>query len=87
MPHPSRVRRLTLAALALMATVGPASAFEDAFGAPAPYRTRVIHRPVRVYHRPIRVLPPPVIVNGYLPRNHNVPMYNEPPRLSAYGPR
>lgn len=22
---------------------------------------------------------PPAIVSGYLPRNHNVPMYNEPP--------
>ena len=29
--------------------------------------------------------PPPVIVQGYLPRNHALPIYNEPPaRAPAY---
>ncbi len=28
----------------------------------------------------VPAVPPPVLVRGYLPRNHNVPMYNEPPR-------
>ncbi|MGT2486289.1 hypothetical protein ACU4GA_10660 [Methylobacterium oryzae CBMB20] len=26
--------------------------------------------------------PPPVLVRDYLPRNHNLPMYNEPPRVA-----
>lgn len=30
--------------------------------------------------RPVAPVPPPVLVQGYLPRNHNIPMYNEPPR-------
>jgi hypothetical protein len=30
--------------------------------------------------RPVPAVPPPVLVRGYLPRNHSVPMYNEPPR-------
>ncbi|GJD36244.1 hypothetical protein [Methylobacterium aerolatum] len=72
-----QARRLVLAALALGVTAGPASAFEDAFGQPLPYRERVIRRPVRAL--------PPAIVSGYLPRNHNVPMYNEPPRRPAFG--
>jgi hypothetical protein len=39
-------------------------------------RHRVLVRPVPV----IPVVPPPVLVRDYLPRNHNVPLYNEPPR-------
>ncbi|AWN35659.1 hypothetical protein [Methylobacterium radiodurans] len=27
----------------------------------------------------LRYGPPPAIVSGYLPRNNNLPMYNEPP--------
>jgi hypothetical protein len=33
-----------------------------------------------VHIRPAPAVPPPVLVQGYLPRNHNIPMYNEPPR-------
>jgi hypothetical protein len=32
----------------------------------------------------VRPMPPvlaPVLIRDYLPRNNNVPMYNEPPRL------
>jgi hypothetical protein len=32
---------------------------------------------------PVPVGPPPVLIRDYLPRNHNVPMYNEPPRRGA----
>jgi hypothetical protein len=34
----------------------------------------------RVRLDPVPVAPPPVLIRDYLPRNHNVPMYNEPPR-------
>jgi hypothetical protein len=67
----------TLAWVVLLAVLLPAPAFawpEDrGFDPPR------LRRVVRV--RPdLSAVPPPVIVRGYLPRNHNVPMYNEPPR-------
>lgn len=65
-----------------LASATQAVAGEDPFGVAAP-------RPVRP-HRRARpdASPPPdpraAIVGGYLPRNNNVPMYNEPP---SRGPR
>ena len=51
--------------------------------APEPSMARHGHPPRLVRHR-IRERPvlvaPPVLIRDYLPRNHNVPMYNEPPR-------
>lgn len=52
---------------------------------PAVARTRMHgqdHHRARhgVHVRPVPPVPPPVLVRGYLPRNHNIPMYNEPPR-------
>jgi hypothetical protein len=49
---------------------------------PASAERRGAHHPSRriVRVRPVPGVPPPVLVQGYLPRNHNVPMYNEPPR-------
>jgi len=49
---------------------------------PASAERRGAHHPSRriVRVRPVPDVPPPVLVQGYLPRNHNVPMYNEPPR-------
>ena len=38
----------------------------------------VRHHRIRLH--PVPVAPPPVLIRDYLPRNHNVPMYNEPPR-------
>ena len=79
MTAPCSARRPTLA-LAMLATVllavpAPASAWPEDRGFAPPRLRRV----VRV--RPdLAAVPPPVIVRGYLPRNHNVPMYNEPPR-------
>ena len=60
-----------------LASATQAVAGEDPFGVSAP-------RPVR-HHRHARPDAPPAypraaIVSGYLPRNNNVPMYNEPPR-------
>ena len=65
---------LLLAGLALVPQ--PASAWEDDRET-APHRVRHHHhaRPVAPPDRP-----PPAIVSGYLPRNNNLPMYNEPPR-------
>ena len=67
----------TLAWVVLLAVLlpAPASAWPEDRGFDPPRLRRV----VRV--RPdLSAVPPPVIVRGYLPRNHNVPMYNEPPR-------
>ena len=74
--------RLPMRARAMLATIllaalapAPASAWPEDRGFDPPRLRRV----VRV--RPdLTAAPPPVIVRGYLPRNHNVPMYNEPPR-------
>jgi len=73
---PRRLRPLTLGLLAGLALLpAPASAWPEDRGFDPPRLRRV----VRV--RPdLSAVPPPVIVRGYLPRNHNVPMYNEPPR-------
>ncbi|MCJ2125438.1 hypothetical protein [Methylobacterium sp. J-077] len=70
------LRPLTLGLLAGLALVpAPASAWpEDRGFAPPRLRRAVRARPEA------SAVPPPVIVQGYLPRNHNVPMYNEPPR-------
>ena len=59
--------------------------------APEPSAARHRHGPRMVHHRirqrihlaPVPVGPPPVLIRDYLPRNHNVPMYNEPPRRGA----
>lgn len=65
-----------------LASAPEAVAGEDPFGVSAPDHVR--------HHRPARTAPPPAyprpaIVSGYLPRNNNVPMYNEPPpRGSAW---
>jgi hypothetical protein len=61
-----------LVALVLLQT--PAAARSRVHGLDH-HRTRPI---LRV--RPVPPVPPPVLVRGYLPRNHNIPMYNEPPR-------
>ncbi|WP_244625603.1 hypothetical protein [Methylobacterium mesophilicum] len=49
------------------------------------YRHGHRHAPRVIRHHrvrldPVPVAPPPVLFRDYLPRNHNVPMYNEPPR-------
>lgn len=63
---------LLLAGLAL--APAPSAAWPG--DGPEPHVVR--HR-IRVRSVPVP-LAPPVIVRGYLPRNPNVPMYNEPPR-------
>ncbi len=60
--------------VALVLMHAPAAAWPDGHRLRHP-RTRHV---VRL--RPIPPVPPPVLVQGYLPRNHNIPMYNEPPR-------
>ena len=67
-------RVLILAALVGLAPV-PSSAWPADPGT-APPRGR---HPANT--RPAPGVPQGAIVSGYLPRNHNVPMYNEPPRL------
>ncbi len=52
----------------------PASAWPDDRGPVQPPRHH--HRPAYPTAGP---LPQPAIVSGYLPRNNNLPMYNEPP--------
>jgi len=49
---------------------------------PAFAERREAHHPMRrtVRVRPLPAVPPPVLVRDYLPRNLNVPIYNEPPR-------
>ncbi|MCJ2140007.1 hypothetical protein [Methylobacterium sp. E-066] len=67
----------TLAWVVLLAALVPApvSAWPEDRGFNPPRLRRVVRA------RPeASAVPPPVIVRGYLPRNHNVPMYNEPPR-------
>ncbi|MCJ2137652.1 hypothetical protein MKK69_27010 [Methylobacterium sp. J-026] len=71
-----RVRRCLAVAAALLAA-GPVLA------SPAPWpgdrpEPRVIRH--RGLVRIVPFVPPPVLVRDYLPRNHNVPMYNAPPR-------
>jgi hypothetical protein len=70
--------RLAMTALVLIAGIGPAVAFEDAFGDPVSPRARVIRRSVRP-------VPPSAVFSGYLPRNYAVPLYNEPPRRPSFG--
>lgn len=73
-------RRLALAAALLAA--GPALASPATWPGDRPERRvirhRVVVRPVPV----VPVVPPAVLVRDYLPRNHAVPMYNEPPRAA-----
>ncbi len=77
-----RPQTLYPAIIALVALAGlvPARAADDVFGEPVPHRVRVVRRPVRALPPP-----PPTIVSGFLPRNNNVPLYNEPPRYPAPG--
>lgn len=74
-----RLRRCLALAAALLAA-GPVLASPAAWPGDRPeprvIRQRVVVRPVPV----VPVVPPPVLVRDYLPRNHAVPMYNEPPR-------
>ena len=73
-----RARRSVALAVALLAAspvlAGPAPWPGDR---PGP---RIVRH--RVVVRPVPVVPPPVLVRDYLPRNHNVPLYNEPPRFA-----
>ena len=80
----TRPRYACIAAALLMAAcaTSPVTARDrfaesDPFGDTAPHRLRT--RTPAVHNLP----PPPQaeIVTGYLPRNHNIPIYNEPPRL------
>ncbi|SDN31284.1 hypothetical protein SAMN05216360_107155 [Methylobacterium phyllostachyos] len=78
-----RVCRCLAVAAALLAA-GPAQASPTAWSG---HRTesRVIRHRIRV--RPVAVVPvvpPPVLVWDYLPRNHSVPLYNQPPRSMAW---
>ena len=70
-------RAACIAALLLVA--GP---LLDSAGAADWPQGRHEPRPVRYRStvRAVPAVPPPVLVQGYLPRNHNIPMYNEPPR-------
>ncbi|KQS53072.1 hypothetical protein ASG32_15660 [Methylobacterium sp. Leaf361] len=75
--RPSRLWHLasrTALLAGLVLAHGPA--FAERRGAHHPTRRIVRVRPVPA----VPAVPPPVLVRGYLPRNHNVPMYNEPPR-------
>jgi hypothetical protein len=66
-------RSALLLGLALIAI--PASAWPGERDLDQPRRRRVVR---------VRPMPPvlaPVLIRDYLPRNNNVPMYNEPPRL------
>ncbi len=82
MTRGSQALGLPLLAILLCGGLTPAVAQEDAFSDAPP-------RHVRIYRRPAASLPyagPPAIVSGYLPRNHAVPLYNEPPGIrSPYG--
>jgi len=73
------VRRFALVPVAFCTMSSPAWAFDDAFGQPVPYRERVVIR------RSVRPAPPSAVFSGYLPRNHAVPLYNEPPRRPSFG--
>jgi hypothetical protein len=66
-----RAGRLLLTGVALALASSPAWPGERA-------EPRVVRSVVRV--RPVPAVPPPVLIRDYLPRNPNVPMYNEPPR-------
>ena len=75
-------RRLALA-VALLAA-GPVLASPAAWPGDRTEVRVIRHHRVRIRPVPVvPVVPPPVLVRDYLPRNHNVPLYNEPPR---YGP-
>lgn len=74
---PRCLAALSAVVVAGLASAAPAVAGEDPFGASAPRALR--------HHRHARPEAPPpapraAIVSGYLPRNNNLPMYNEPPR-------
>ncbi len=73
---------LSAALLAGLAAAPETAAGEDPFAVSAPHPVRR-HRDARAAAPP-RAFPPVAIVSGYLPRNNNVPMYNEPP---SRGPR
>lgn len=81
-----RVCRCLAVAAALLAA-GPAQASPTAWSG---HRTelRVTRHRIRVRPVPvvpvIPVVPPPVLVRDYLPRNHNVPLYNQPPRATVW---
>lgn len=74
-------------AVLLMAACLPAAAG----GEPGGYRPAERHGAPRLHRRHARPhlppeiayrdprLPPPTIVRAYMPRNHAVPLYNEPP--------
>ncbi|WP_457107378.1 hypothetical protein [Methylobacterium sp. P5_C11] len=71
---PRSLTARTALLVGLVLAHGPASAGSGrriTVRSPAPHVLRV---------RPVPAVPPTVLVRGYLPRNHNVPMYNEPPR-------
>jgi len=72
--------RRCLGAAAALLVAGPVLASPVAWPGDRP-EPRVIRHRVRLRPVPVvPVVPPPVLVRDYLPRNHNVPMYNEPPR-------
>lgn len=72
--------RRCLALSAALLVAGPVLASPAAWPGDRPGR-RVLRHRVVVRPAPIvPVVPPPVLVRDYLPRNHNVPLYNEPPR-------
>jgi hypothetical protein len=71
-PRAVRVTILLIAAAPLLRPAVAADWPRDPHGPrPVRYRSTV---------RAVPPVPPPVLVRGYLPRNHNIPMYNEPPR-------
>lgn len=78
-----RQRAIGLSLLAIVLGAGPAPAVaqDDAFSDGPPRRIRVVRRPAGA---PAFVRPP-AIVSDYLPRNHAVPIYNEPPGLRDRG--
>jgi hypothetical protein len=67
--------RIAIQLLAASSTLAPAIAADWSGRRAEPRIVRY-----RNTARPGPPVPPPVLVQGYLPRNHNVPMYNEPPR-------
>lgn len=71
-PRAARVAALLLVAGPLLDPAGAADWRQNRHRLrPARYRGMV---------RVVPPVPPPVLVQGYLPRDHNIPMYNEPPR-------
>lgn len=82
---PARTPTRIAVLVAMLALVAPARADAPGPGygapprfAPQPHRPRALHRDAYEFGRAPRPLHGPT-VRAYLPRNPNLPIYNEPP--------